>query len=188
MPVYLQNIFKRLSLMMSLIMTIMICAVAYANADGDYKEGKAAYDRGDVITAMDLLNRSANAGSVQAMLLLGYILDKSEENKAAFDMYQRAAKLGNGEAMFSVGVMYANGEGTERNLEQAVKMMEQSVEAGYGKATVTLALSYLEGSMGLTKSREKAIEWLNKGIEMGFEPAQRELERLSEKNRDESNQ
>ena len=115
------------------------------------------------------------------MLLLGYILDKSEENKAAFDMYQRAAKLGNGEAMFSVGVMYANGEGTERNLEQAVKMMEQSVEAGYGKATVTLALSYLEGSMGLTKSREKAIEWLNKGIEMGFEPAQRELERLSEK-------
>ncbi len=159
-------------------LSLLVMATAAAGGDEDYREGKAAYDRGDVVAAVELLDRAAEEGHVRALTLLGYVYDKSEENEAAVRYYQRAAALGDGEALLALGAMYANGEGVARDFAQAVRLMEQSADAGHGPAAVTLANAYRDGGLGLSVDRAAARHWLERGIESGYEPARLELERL----------
>lgn len=162
---------------------LLIAATKGLGAAGDagaeaFQEGRAAYDRGDVVAAIEHLNQAANAGHVRAMALLGYVLDKSEENTAAVRMYQRAADLGDAEALLALGVMYANGEGVEKNTESAVSLIEQAATVGYGPAIVTLANAYLKGSLGLGIDKRVARQWLERGAALGYEPARQELAKL----------
>ena len=157
---------------------LLFAAAAHGDARKDYREGVAAHDRGDVIAAMELLERAADQGHTAAMVRLGYLLDKAEENEAAFRIYSRAAKAGNSEAALALGVMYSNGEGVHRDPRLALEWMTRAADAGHGPAVVSLAQVYLRGDHGGSPSREKAIGWLEKGVAAGYEPARRELQTL----------
>lgn len=160
------------------ILAIATGTAVYAAGDKDYQDGRAAYERGDLIAAMEHLNRAVEQGNVSAMSLLGYVLDKSEENEAAAKMYRRAADLGDGEALLALGSLYANGEGVEKNVEKAVQLIEQSAQEGYGPAIMVLASAYSKGDLGLQVDQERARLWLRQGVSQGYEPAKTELERL----------
>lgn len=167
-----------LAVFLAAILAMAPGAAVYAGGEKDYQDGRAAYERGDLIVAMEHLDRAVEQGNVRAMSLLGYVLDKSEENEAAAKMYQRAADLGDGEALLALGSLYANGEGVEQDAERAVQLIEQSANGGYGPAIMVLASAFSKGALGLQTDKEKARRWLEQGASQGYQPASAELERL----------
>lgn len=161
---------------------VLGCAVAgtvFAGPDEDYRKGVEAYQRDDLMGAMQRLRSAAREGHAPAQALLAYVLDLAEENEEAFDFYRKAADQGNADGMYGLGNMYANGDGIEQNDEQAVHWYTRAAEAGHDHAVVVLAEAYLKGSLGLSPDRDKALEWLERGIARGYEPARERLSRVS---------
>jgi len=151
---------------------------AQAGPQEDYRLGLKAYQEEDLITAMRLLRKSANEGNSSAQVLLAYILDKAEDNAQALALYTAAAEKGDPEGQFGLAEMYAAGEGTERDNEKAIFWYKRAAEGAQMRATLVLALAYLEGGLGLQPDRAVAIEWLKRGAAQGYAPAASILSRL----------
>lgn len=145
----------------------------------DYEKGYAAYRRDDLMSAMQHLRTAADQGHAPAQALLGYILDRAEENEAAFELYEKAALQGNADGMYGLGTLYLNGEGVEQSDEQTIAWFTRAAEAGHEVAIMALATAYLEGGLGLAPDRQKAIEWLERGAQRGYEQARERLARLA---------
>jgi TPR repeat protein len=165
------------------VMLIMSSSIAAADAQSDYEAGVAAHDRDDVITAMEFLQKAVDQAHVPAMVRLGYLLDKGEQNQAAFQMYRRAAEAGSAEAALAVGVMYANGEGVPQDNVQALAWLARAAKAGHGPAMVTLAQVHLRGDLEMQPDRGEALRWLEQAVSAGYGPAKLELERLRQSQR-----
>jgi len=59
---------------------------------------------------------------------------------------RKAAKAGNAEAQFRLGVMYGNGDGVGLNYEQALAWFEKAAAQGHENALITLAWMYANGT------------------------------------------
>jgi len=153
-------------------------AWAAADPEADYQRGLRAYSGDDLITAMEVLGRAADAGHPQAQALLGYIFDKAEDNAAAMRYYRMAADQGDPAGEYGVASLYFTGEGVEKDETEGVRWMSLAAERGYGPAIEVMAEAYLNGAFGLTPSREEALRLLRLGVEQGYEPARRRLSAL----------
>jgi TPR repeat protein len=76
------------------------------------------------------------------------------------------------EEFFNMGNRYKEGEGVEKNLEQAFEFFRKAAEQGHLSAQRELGLCYLDG-VGIEKNDVLAVEWIRKVAEKGFAPAQR---------------
>ena len=161
-----------------LALLLPVCGSAIGDADGDYALGRKAYEAEDLIDAIQYLERAAGQGHVQSQLLLGYILDKAEENAAAMGYYQQAAAAGSGEAAHAVGTMYANGDGVARDLAMARDWYQRSAMLGYAPALETLGIAYVEGGLGLQAEPERGAEMLREAAALGRDSARRYLDGL----------
>jgi hypothetical protein len=88
-----------------------------------------------------------------------------------------AAADGDGQAMANLGFCYAQGQGVERDLEQAVAWYRKGAEAGNGLAMADLGFCYEQGQ-GVERDWEIAFEWYRKGMDLGEEMAAAGLRRL----------
>lgn len=70
---------------------------------------------------------------------------------------RKAAKAGNAEAQFRLGVMYGNGDGVGLDYEQARAWFEKAIVQGHENATITLAWMYANGT-GVGVNEERARE------------------------------
>ena len=86
-----------------------------ASPERDLRDGAAAFERGDLLSAMTLYRRAAEAGSAPAQSRLAYLLDYSEDNEGAFRWYRQAAEQGHAQGQHGLAQMYAKGEGTEKD-------------------------------------------------------------------------
>jgi TPR repeat protein len=152
----------------------------YAGPAEDYERGLKAYLEDDLITAMNWLRSSADAGHTQAQVMLAYILDKAEDNAQAFELYTQAAEKGDPEGQAGLADMYAAGEGVEQDYGKAVHWYTRAAESGSLRAIRTLATAYLDGGLDLEPDREKAIEWLNRGASLGDVAAQAKLREITQ--------
>jgi TPR repeat protein len=50
--------------------------------------------------------------------------------RKAFELYQKAADLGNSIAQYNLALMYENGEGVDKNIDQAFYWYEKSADQG----------------------------------------------------------
>lgn len=164
---------------LGLWLCVAYSGAALAGPEEDYEKGYDAYRRDDVMAAMRFLRAAADEGHAPSQALLGYLLDRAEENEAAFAFYDEAARQGNADGMYGLGTLYLNGEGIEQSNEMAVMWITRAAEAGHDGATMALAKAYLDGSLGLSPSRERAIEWLERSAERGYEPAKERLSRIA---------
>ena len=150
----------------------MIClmvgwsAFAVAAGEDDFAAGEKAYRAGDVVGAMPLLRRAADAGEPRAQALYGQILDISEFNEQAAAYYRRAAEQGNADGQFGLGTLYAAGEGVERDPVAARKWFELAAAQGHANAVNTLAQAALWGTPG-----PQDLKWLHKAAEQNYFPA-----------------
>jgi len=79
---------------------------------------------------------------------------------------RKAAKAGNPEAQFRLGVMYGNGDGVGLDYEQARAWFEKAIAQGHENATITLAWMYANGTgVGVDedRARELYLEAAGKG-------------------------
>jgi TPR repeat protein len=158
------------------VLLVAFACTAAAGPEDDYELGYAAYRRDDLMSAMSHLRGAADQGHAPSQALLGYILDRAEENEAAYELYESAARQGNADGMYGLGTLYLNGEGVEQSDERTVTWFARAAEAGHDVAAMALAAAYLDGAIGLAPSRPRAIEWLELAAGRGYEPA---IERLA---------
>lgn len=132
-------------------------ALTRAGPDEDYQEGLTAYrERGDIVGAMPPLRRAAEAGHVEAQLLLGYILDWSEENAEAVRIYRLAAEAGDPRGQMELARMYLSGEGVARDPTAARGWIEMARDQGHLPATVQIAYAHMNGAMGYPRDYARA--------------------------------
>ena len=92
----------------------------------------------------------------------------------AVQWYQRAAKGGNGKAMFNLANMYQDGQGVTQDYAKAVQFYEEASGQGVGEADYNLGVMYRNGE-GVEEDLQKAAIWFIRSAERGEKLAQYEL-------------
>ena len=80
------------------------------------------------------------------------------------------AEQGDGEAQFSLGLMYDTGDRVERNPEQAVHWFKKAAEAGIAGACLYLGMKYAFGA-GVNQDRAEAKYWYEQAAVGGWPQA-----------------
>jgi hypothetical protein len=80
--------------------------------------------------------------------------------------YKNAADAGNLEAMYNLGVCYANGLGVEKSLSSADGWYRKAAEKGQADAMNNLGISYEYGN-GVEQDFSKAAFWYKQGVQGG---------------------
>lgn len=84
---------------------------------------------------------------------------------------RKAAKAGNAEAQFRLGVMYGNGDGVVLDYDQAREWFEKAIAQGHENAMVTLAWMYANGA-GVDADDDRARELYLLAADAGSAKAQ----------------
>ncbi|MDX1594501.1 MAG: tetratricopeptide repeat protein [Gammaproteobacteria bacterium] len=151
-----------------------------ADPESDYREGLEAYrDRNDIVGAMAPLRRAADAGHVEAQLLLGFILDWSEENEAAVSYYRMAAETGEPRGQMELARMYLTGEGVDKDPALAREWIEKARAQDHAPAKMQIGYAHLNGAMGYAKDRDKARELFREALAQGHPQAEAGLEAVA---------
>ena len=77
-----------------------------------------------------------------------------------------AAEKGNRLAMYSMGEMYAEGNGVTKDGQEAVKWYRMAAEKGYDNAMYRMGEKYAEGN-GVAKDYQEAVKWYRMAAEKG---------------------
>ena len=167
--------------LIGIVVLLLACQAwpAWAAPEDDYRAGSQAYQGGDVVQAMALLKRAADAGHAPAQALLAYILDKAEFNDEALAYYRKAAAQGNADGEYGLGTMYAAGDGVARNPVEARRWIMRAAERGHAGAINALASAYINGGLGIEDAQRngaEALRWVRRAADSGYPPA---LERLA---------
>ena len=83
-----------------------------------------------------------------------------------FNEVKLAAAEGDAETQYELAELYAEGDGVEQNLVEAVKWYRKAAEQGHDSAQFEVGLSYQNGK-GVPQSVTEAYIWLNISAENG---------------------
>jgi len=93
----------------------------------------------------------------------------------ALEQFMVLAKEENPQAQYNVGLMYANGLGSEINNEEASKWYEHSARQGYGEAQFNLAVLYDSKEDITGDYAKKAKYWYEQAVHSGVNQAYNNL-------------
>lgn len=151
----------------------------------DFDKAKEAFEAENFEKAWPLLQSAAEAGSPEAMLLVGtaYLHGRGvpQDYGKAMKNFTSSARRGNNEAQFLVGQMYAEGQGVAQDYEQAVKWYRKAAEAGYVPGQIALGKSLQKGQ-GITKNKTEAAKWFRKAAASGNLEAKKCLQEVNSSN------
>lgn len=116
------------------------------------------------------LLKAANLGHVGAHIILGKAARDVGMLTEAQEHYLEAAKRGDREAQNEVGFMYANGESSPQNLDEALKWIRKSAAQGFVSAQHNLGEHYDRG-LGVPQDFEEARKWYVRAAEQNFAPS-----------------
>ncbi|GBC52943.2 kinase-like domain-containing protein [Rhizophagus irregularis DAOM 181602=DAOM 197198] len=103
-----------------------------------------------------------------------YYFQKAAENGNKFALCNLAAEKGDKSAQNNLGVLYENGEVTERDLEKAIKWYNKAAENGREIPQYNLGRCYQSG-IGVIKDEVKAFEYYKRSAEKEYLDAQFQL-------------
>ncbi len=84
---------------------------------------------------------------------------------------QRAADLGEPEAMYELGRLYETGIGVAQDDTKALDYYQSSARQNYGPALSDMGFFQIEGMLGLTPDVDKGIQYFRRGAERRNAPA-----------------
>jgi TPR repeat protein len=76
------------------------------------------------------------------------------------------AEQGDAAAQFSLGAIYAKGQGVAQDYAEAAKWYRKAAEQGYTPAQCKLGTMYVQGH-GVTRDYAEAVKWYRKASEQG---------------------
>lgn len=91
-----------------------------------------------------------------------------------FEKRRVKAVRGDVAAQYNLGLMYARGEGVERDYREAAKWLRNPAAQGYELAQITLGEIYAEGK-GVAQDYQEAASWYLKAAEQGNALAQHRI-------------
>lgn len=90
----------------------------------------------------ETVSDAANRGNPEAMSLLGADYNSGDifpkDEKQSCEWYRKAADAGDMGSAYAFGQCYLKGNGRERNLDEAIRLMTLAADKGYGLATAEL--------------------------------------------------
>lgn len=118
------------------------------------KEGESPY----------ILNQRADDiyKEAESLKKVGRVEEANLKFKKALDIYKKAAEKGNRDAQYSLAYQYHHGQGTEKNLSEALLWYSKSADNGRASAQKVMGAFYLNGEMGLIKDVNKGMDLLGK--------------------------
>lgn len=135
----------------------------------------------NTMRALELYIQSAELGNGRAMKTLGKVFHTGElgvqdEQRSihyyeqAFDtLYDQAMGENDGEAQYSLGNSYIDGEGVKQSYSQAIKMYQRAIANNIAAAYNALGLCYGYGTgLGVAKDDKKEFELQLKAAELGL--------------------
>ena len=143
------------------VLALAVVAVAdeqAAEAD-PFEQGMEAYNRGDLPGALPYFREAAEAGSDEAQVWLGYLLDYSEQNEESVRWYRAAAAQGNIDGIAGLAEMYAKGDGVNQDLDKARELYIEAGEAGHAASIRVLISAYAGGGLGVQQDVEQLAYW-----------------------------
>lgn len=133
---------------------------------GPFEDAKAAFERGDAVTAFNLFKPLAEEGDAGAQFWVGQMYDLGRgapQNLAQASLwYRRAAEQGNVMAQHNLGHMYETGEGTkasEYSLSAAASWYRRAAERDYKPSQANLGALYAAGR-GVRRDFVEAYMWM----------------------------
>jgi TPR repeat protein len=100
--------------------------------------------------------------------------DARGDHVEAVRILRPLAEQGHVAAQVDLGIQYENGEGVDKNLEQAVKWYRLAADQGDARAEVNLGWMYSQG-LGVQQEDREAAVWYRKAGEQGNVRAQHNL-------------
>lgn len=129
--------------------------------------GYAAYDKGDHVTALRLLQPLGEQGDARAQAVLGAInyagRGVPRNDAEAVRWFRLAADQGDPSAQFRLGLMYSDGDGIPQDQAEAARWYRLAADAGYAQAQYNLALLYTAGE-GVAQDNVAAYMWFNLAV------------------------
>lgn len=132
-----------------------------------YREGKGV--NRDLQKAKRWLTRAQEAGHESADDALTYV-QRDLGAEGNIDALIAAANNGHPGAMADLGRAYLDGEGVERDQQQAENWLEQASQAGHAGAAASLGRMYLDQG-----ESERGIDYLKTAVSRGHEGARNDL-------------
>lgn len=151
---------------------VIAAGLVHAGPQEDFAEGEKAYDRGDVVTAMEFMRKAADAGHAKAQARLGFILDRSEFDDEAVKYFRLSAQQGEAEGEFGLATMHISGEGVKKDMPEAKRLLMLSAGRGHAPAVQVLAGAYIKGELKMAPGEETQVSgWLRGAADGGYLPA-----------------
>lgn len=145
---------------------------AHAGPAEDYAEGtRQRYAVGDLIAAMPLLRRAADAGHAAAQAAIAEILDHADSDSEAIEYFRKSAAQGNADGQFGLATMLVAGEGAPKNLAEARKWIVMAAEQGHKIAINELAQAYIVGGLDIPDDKRQsaeALRWIRSAADNGY--------------------
>ncbi len=142
-------------------------------ADGTWGGGEKGFN--ELIKWMKL---AANQGNTTAQKNLKNLEDVIEKERLVKEAKKKAplmAKQGDAQAQYTLGKMYAKGEGVPQDQKESVKWYTKAAEQGHLEAQGFLGSMYRYGGMDgikVPKDYKEAVKWYTKAAEQGDKVAQ----------------
>ena len=92
------------------------------------------------------------------------------KSKERFDLFMKAAELGNAEAQWRIGDYYYAGLEVDKDYNKAFIWYKKSADQGYAKAQCKIGDCYFF-SQGVDKDKNKAFVWYKKSADQGYAEA-----------------
>lgn len=100
----------------------------------------------------------------------GRSLVSDDQDEQALNWYPKAARKNYAIAQYSMGWMYINGRGVEKNETEAVKWYRKAAEQGLHFGQHALGMMYASGR-GVAKNNQEAVRWYQKAANQGHDHA-----------------
>lgn len=139
-------------------------------------------ERRDLDSALSVLNDAHQRGSTRAsgdMCAIAYDFYSEEDFRQALQIYQTAADLGNGGAMYSLYLLYLYGNGVAQSDATAFSWAMKSAQAGDSNGYMAVGTCYLNGR-GVGQNRDEARKWFQKGADAGNTSCQYYLDQMDQ--------
>ena len=99
-----------------------------------------------------------------AILIPTYAMALEDDPSELFWILIEEARWGESEAQYGVAMMYASGEGVEKDQKEASRWFKAAAEEGHPHAMHKIAERYEKG-IGTDKDMESAVAWYKKAAE-----------------------
>ena len=143
-----------------------------------FQEGLEAHGLRDYVTAATAWQQAVDLGHLEAHARLGDLYLEghgvARNHKRAFELFEIAAKEGDGASQRALARLYDEGRGVEPDLEQAVLWYWAAGKNDDVEAQLALGHIYAEGR-GVERDYAEAATWYRKAAEAGLGDAQHAL-------------